>query len=90
MNDDQIRNVEGVFDAIRSGELLDVREIGHALVDQMAEPWGLKTFSDLAYRAYVVRELTSGMQDLDAGQTFTQEEVERRILGTGNSEGSAD
>ncbi len=73
-------DVEAVFAAIKAGDLLDVHEIGHALVDQLSpKPWPLKTLSDLAYRAYVVRGITLGLGDAAAGRTVPQEEVERRF-----------
>lgn len=73
-------DVEEVFAAIKAGDLLEVREIGHALVDQLpSRPWPLKTLSDLAYRAYVVRGITLGLRDAAAGRSVPQEEVERRF-----------
>lgn len=39
------------------------------------------TFDDAIYALYVRQKLEEGLRDLDEGQTYTQEEVELRLLG---------
>lgn len=41
------------------------------------------TFDDAIYVLYVRQKLEEGLRDLDEGRTYTQEEVELRLLGIG-------
>lgn len=38
------------------------------------------TFDDAIYALYVRQKLEEGLRDLDEGRTYTQEEVELRLL----------
>lgn len=39
------------------------------------------SFDDALYALYVRQKLEEGLRDLDEGRTYTQEEVEQRLLG---------
>jgi predicted transcriptional regulator len=39
------------------------------------------TFDDAIYALYVRQKLEEGLRDLNEGRTYTQEEVELRLLG---------
>lgn len=39
------------------------------------------TFDDAIYALYVRQKLEDGLKDIDEGRTYTQEEVELRLLG---------
>lgn len=55
-----------------------VKQIVHDIADHLPEQ---ATFDDAMYALYVRQKLEKGLRDLDAGRTFTQEEVEQRLLG---------
>jgi predicted transcriptional regulator len=55
-----------------------VKQIVHELADKLPEQ---ATFDDAMYALYVRQKLEKGLLDLDEGRTYTQEEVEQRLLG---------
>ncbi len=55
-----------------------VKEIIKEIADHLPED---ATFDDAMYALYVRQKLDEGLCDLDEGPTYTQEEVEKRILG---------
>ncbi len=55
-----------------------VKQIVHDIADQLPEQ---ATFDDVMYALYVRQKLEEGLRDLDEGRTYTQEEVEQRLLG---------
>ncbi|MBI3562435.1 MAG: hypothetical protein HY080_12055 [Gammaproteobacteria bacterium] len=55
-----------------------VKQIVHAIAEQLPEQ---ATFDDAMYALYVRQKLEEGLRDLDEGRTYTQEEVEQRLLG---------
>lgn len=55
-----------------------VKQIIHDIADHLPEQ---ATFDDAIYALYVRQKLEKGLRDLDTGQTYTQEEVEQRLLG---------
>lgn len=50
----------------------------HEIADQLPEQ---ATWDDVLYTCYVRQKLDEGLRDLDEGRTYTQEEVEQRLLG---------
>jgi predicted transcriptional regulator len=55
-----------------------VKQIVCDTVNQLPEQ---ATFDDAIYALYVRQKLEEGLRDLDEGRTYTQEEVELRLLG---------
>ncbi len=55
-----------------------IKQIVHDIADHLPEQ---ATFDDAMYALYVRQKLEKGLRDLDEGRTYTQEEVERRLLG---------
>jgi len=55
-----------------------IKQIVHDIADHLPEQ---ATFDDAMYALYVRQKLEKGLRDLDEGRTFTQEEVEQRLLG---------
>lgn len=54
-----------------------VKQIIHEIADRLPEQ---ATFDDAMYALYIRQKLESGLRDLDEGRTYTQEEVEQRLL----------
>ena len=54
-----------------------VKQIIHDIADHLPEQ---ATFDDAMYALYVRQKLEKGLSDLDEGRTYTQEEVEQRLL----------
>lgn len=50
----------------------------HEIADQLPER---ATWDDVLYTCYIRQKLDEGVRDLDAGRSYTQEEVEKRLLG---------
>lgn len=57
-----------------------VKQIVHDIADHLPEQ---ATFDDALYALYIRQKLEKGLRDLDEGRTYTQEEVEQRLLGKG-------
>jgi predicted transcriptional regulator len=55
-----------------------VKQIIHDIANHLPEQ---ATFDDAMYALYVRQKLEKGLRDLDEGRTYTQEEVEQRLLG---------
>lgn len=55
-----------------------VKQIIHDIADHLSEQ---ATFDDAMYALYIRQKLEKGLRDLDEGRTYTQEEVEQRLLG---------
>ena len=55
-----------------------VKQIIHDIAEHLPEQ---ATFDDAMYALYVRQKLQEGLRDLDEGRTYTQEEVEQRLLG---------
>lgn len=55
-----------------------VKQIIHDIANHLPEQ---ATFDDAMYALYVRQKLEKGLRDLDEGRTYTQEEVEHRLLG---------
>ncbi len=55
-----------------------LKEIVHDIADHLSEQ---ATFDDAIYALYVRQKLEEGLRDIDEGRTYTQEEVEKRLLG---------
>ena len=55
-----------------------VKQIVHEIAEQLPEQ---ATFDDAIYALYIRQKLEKGLRDLDEGRTYTQEEVEQRLLG---------
>ena len=55
-----------------------IKQIVHDIADHLPEQ---ATFDDALYALYVRQKLEEGLRDLDEGRTYTQEEVEQRLLG---------
>lgn len=55
-----------------------MKQIVHDIADHLPDQ---ATFDDAMYALYVRQKLEEGLRDLDAGRTFTQEEVEQRLKG---------
>lgn len=54
-----------------------LKQIVHDIADQLSEQ---ATFNDAIQALYVRQKLAEGLKDLDEGRTYTQEEVEQRLL----------
>lgn len=54
-----------------------VKQIIHDIADHLSEQ---ATFDDAMHALYIRQKLEKGLRDLDAGRTYTQEEVEQRLL----------
>ncbi len=54
-----------------------VKQIIHDIANHLPEQ---ATFDDAMYALYVRQKLEKGLRDLDEGRTYTQEEVEHRLL----------
>lgn len=54
-----------------------VKQIVHDIADHLPEQ---ATFDDVMYAIYVRQKLEEGLRDIDEGRTYTQEEVEQRLL----------
>lgn len=54
-----------------------VKQIVHDIADHLTEQ---ATFDDAIYALYVRQKLEKGLRDLDEGRTYTQAEVEQRLL----------
>ena len=50
----------------------------HEIADHLPEQ---ATWDDVLYTCYVRQKLERGLRALDEGRTYTQEEVEQRLLG---------
>ncbi len=46
------------------------------LLDQLPED---SSYEDIQYHIYVREKIQRGLEDLEAGRTFTQEEIEQRM-----------
>jgi predicted transcriptional regulator len=46
------------------------------LLDQLPED---SSYEDIQYHIYVREKIQRGLEDLEAGRTFTQEEIEKRM-----------
>ena len=55
-----------------------VKQIMHDIADHLSEQ---ATFDDAMYALYIRQKLEKVLRDLDEGRTYTQEEVEQRLLG---------
>jgi len=55
-----------------------IKQIVHDIADHLPEQ---ATFDDAMHALYVRQKLEKGLRDLDEGRTYTQEEVEQRLLG---------
>jgi predicted transcriptional regulator len=55
-----------------------VKDIVHEIADHLPDE---ATFDDAMYALYLRQKLEEGLRDLDEGRTYTQEEVEQRMLG---------
>lgn len=55
-----------------------LKEIVHEIADHLPEQ---ATFDDAMYALYVRQKLEKGLRDIEEGRTYTQEEVEQRLLG---------
>lgn len=55
-----------------------MKQIVHDIADHLPEQ---ATFDDAMYALYIRQKLEKGLADLDEGRTYTQEEVEQRLLG---------
>ena len=55
-----------------------IKQIVHDVADHLPEQ---ATFDDAMYALYVRQKLEKGLRDLDEGRTYTQAEVEQRLLG---------
>lgn len=55
-----------------------VKQIVHEIADRLPDQ---ATFDDAMYALYIRQKLENGLRDLDKSRTYTQEEVEQRLLG---------
>ena len=55
-----------------------MKQIVHDIADHLPEQ---ATFDDAMYALYIRQKLEKGLADLDEGRTYTQKEVEQRLLG---------
>lgn len=55
-----------------------VKQIIHDIADHLPEQ---ATFDDAMQALYIRQKLEKGLRDLDEGRTYTQEEVEKHLLG---------
>ncbi len=55
-----------------------VKQIVHDIADHLPEQ---ATFDDAMHALYVRQKLEEGLRDLDEGRTYTQDEVEQKLLG---------
>lgn len=55
-----------------------VKQIVHDIADHLPDQ---ATFDDAMSALYIRQKLEKGLRDLDEGRTYTQEEVEQRLLG---------
>jgi predicted transcriptional regulator len=55
-----------------------VKQIVHDIADHLPEQ---ATFDDAMHALYVRQKLEEGLRDLDQGRTYTQDEVEQKLLG---------
>lgn len=55
-----------------------MKQIVHDIADTLPDQ---ATFDDAMHALYVRQKLEEGLRDLDDGRTFTQEEVEQKLLG---------
>jgi len=55
-----------------------VKQIVHDIAEHLPEE---ATFDDAMYALYVRQKLEVGLRDIDEGRTYTQEEVEKQLLG---------
>ena len=54
-----------------------VKEQARALIDNLPDS---VSWEDLLYEIYVGKEVAEGLADVDAGRTYSQEEIERKFL----------
>jgi predicted transcriptional regulator len=55
-----------------------VKQIIQDIADHLPEQ---ATIDDAMYALYVRQKLENGLRDLEEGRTYTQEEVEQRLIG---------
>lgn len=55
----------------------NIKKIIHDIAEHLPEQ---ATFDDAMYAIYVRQKLEEGVRDLDEGRTYTQEEVEQKLL----------
>jgi hypothetical protein len=55
-----------------------VKQIIHDIADHLPDQ---ASFDDAMHALYVRQKLEEGLRDLDEGRTFTQGQVEQRLLG---------
>ena len=55
-----------------------VKQVIHDIADHLPDQ---ATFDDAMYALYIRQKLEKGLSDLEQGHTYTQEDVERRVLG---------
>lgn len=55
----------------------NVKQIVHDIAEHLPDE---ASFDDAMYALYVRQKLEEGLRDLDEGRTYTQEEVEQRLL----------
>ena len=55
-----------------------LKQIVHDIAEHLPEQ---ATFDDAMHALYVRQKLEEGLRDLEEGRTYTQEEVEQRLLG---------
>lgn len=55
-----------------------VKEAARAIVEQLPEQ---ATWDDLMYELYVKQKIEQGLADVEAGRTYSHEEVKAELLG---------
>ncbi|MBQ1783529.1 MAG: hypothetical protein II007_07750 [Gammaproteobacteria bacterium] len=56
----------------------NVKQMVHDIADHLPE---MATIDDAIYALYIRQKLEKGLSDLDEGRSYSQEEVEQRLLG---------
>ena len=55
-----------------------VKQMVHDIADHLPE---MATIDDAIYALYIRQKLEKGLNDLDEGRSYSQQEVEQRLLG---------
>jgi len=56
---------------------MTIKEQARALIDKLPDS---VSWEDLLYEIYVRQKIAQGLADVDAGRTYSQEEIEREFL----------
>ena len=57
-------------------ETMTVKEHARRVIENLPED---ATWEDVEYAVYVCKKIAAGLADLDAGRTYTTEEVKQRL-----------